>query len=209
MHSSVRGTLLAALLIAGVATAGRSVQAGDEDGVAAVRGVGVITCAQYVQMLEAERPDLRMVAGWVDGFVTGLNAATPNVFDHLPWQATDLVLQLLGNHCAANPNEVLAGALARFIQMTRETRLASSSDVVDIPVPDGQGPLQIYKATLAQAQQLLAELGHYGSTVDGAYGPGTAAALKAFQAQAGLPENGLPDQRTLLVLFSSTFEGAN
>jgi membrane-bound lytic murein transglycosylase B len=58
-------------------------------------------------------------------------------------------------------------------------------------------------------QSSLAELGHYTSTVDGVYGPGTAAAIRAFQAEQGLPESGLPDQRTLLVLFAPTFEGIN
>jgi hypothetical protein len=180
-----------------------------EDGMSAVRGVGMLRCEQYITLIEEESPAIEMVAGWIDGFTTGLNATTPGVFDHLPWQRTDLVMQLLANHCSANEDDILANAVNLFIRATVATRLTDVSELIRIPLPEGDGAIEIYQATLSRVQSTLAELGHYDSTVDGLYGPGTATAIRAFQAQQGLPETGLPDQRTLLVLFAPTFEGVN
>ena len=204
------GLLAAGLgLASGTVPFDRAAVAAVEDGMSAVRGVGMLSCGQYITLIEEESPAIDMVAGWIDGFTTGLNATTPGVFDHLPWQRTDLVLQLLANHCAANQNDILANALNLFIHATAATRLTEPSDPIQIPLPDGGGSIDVYQATLARAQRMLAELGHYNSTVDGLYGPGTAAAIRAFQAEIGIPENGLPDQRTLLALFASTFQGVN
>lgn len=202
--------LTAGLLLSfGLAPAERAAMAAVEDGMSAVRGVGMLACSQYVTLIEEQSPAIEMVAGWVDGFTTGLNATTPGVFDHLPWQRTDLVMQLLANHCAANQDDILANAVNLFVRATAATRLNEASELVKIPLPEGGGSIDVYQATLARLQRMLADLGHYSSTVDGLYGPGTAAAIRAFQAQQGLPETGVPDQRTLLVLFAPTFEGVD
>ncbi len=175
----------------------------------ALRGAGQLSCAQYLEAYEEQGSVLYMTAGWIDGYVTAMNRVETGVFEHLSWQETGLVLDLLRNHCDANPNDGLANAVHLFLRATSSTRLTEKSELIQIPVPDSDASLDVYQATIARAQRMLAELGHYDSTVDGLYGPGTAAAIRAFQAQQGLPENGLPDQRTLLVLFAPTFEGVN
>jgi hypothetical protein len=175
----------------------------------ALRGAGQLSCQQYLDAYKEEGRVLYMTAGWIDGYVTALNRNEDGVFEHLSWQETGLVLDLLRNHCTANPDDVLANAVHLFVQATAATRLTEQSELITIPVPDSNAVIDIYRGTLSKVQSLLAELGHYTSTVDGAYGPGTAAAIKAFQAQHGLPESGLPDQRTLLVLFAPTFSGVN
>lgn len=209
MREMVRVGLVAGLLsLAGGVGADRPVQAAVGD-VYALRGAGQLSCAQYLAAYEEEGRVLYMTAGWVDGYVTALNRLQNGVFEHLSWQETGLVLDLLRNHCTANPEDVLANAVHLFVQATASTRLTQSSELIEIPVPGGSGVIDIYRETIRRVQSMLAELGHYTSTVDGAYGPGTAAAITAFQAQHGLPENGLPDQRTLLVLFAPTFQGIN
>lgn len=50
--------------------------------------------------------------------------------------------------------------------------------------------------TLRQAQQRLAELGYHPGPADGAAGPRTASALRAFQKDRGLPESGRLDNAT-------------
>ncbi len=40
--------------------------------------------------------------------------------------------------------------------------------------------------------------------MDGAFGPGTKAAVEAFQRAAGIEATGVPDQRTLATLFYGT-----
>lgn len=201
--------MLAGLLVGltGAMATGRVSHAAVDD-IYALRGAGQLSCKQYLDAYAEEGRILYMTAGWIDGYVTALNRVQDGVFEHLAWQETGLVLDLLRNHCNSNPDDVLANAVQLFVRATVATRLTEPSELLEIEVPDGDA-IDIYRATLSRAQELLAEAGHYNSTVDGAYGPGTAAAFRAFQAEKNLPETGLPDQRTLLVLFAPTFEGVN
>jgi hypothetical protein len=210
MRAHLKIGVVAASIGLTVGLAGNDRQAAAATGdVYALRGAGQLSCAQYLQAYEEQGSVLYMTAGWIDGYVTAMNRVEDGVFEHLSWQETGLVLDLLRNHCTANPEDVLANAVHLFMRATTSTRLTEKSELVQIPVPGGGGMLDVYQATIARAQRMLAELGHYTSTVDGLYGPGTATAIRAFQAQQGLPESGLPDQRTLLVLFAPTFQGVN
>ena len=210
MRAQLKIGLLAAAFALALGAAGgeRSARAATGD-VYALRGAGQLSCAQYLQAYEEQGSVLYMTAGWIDGYVTALNRLEAGVFEHLSWQETGLVLDLLRNHCNANQDDVLANAVHLFVRATASTRLTEASELVEIPVPGGSSVLDVYQATIARVQRTLAELGHYNSTVDGLYGPGTAAAIRAFQAEHEMPESGLPDQRTLLVLFAPTFEGVN
>ncbi len=53
-----------------------------------------------------------------------------------------------------------------------------------------------------QVQARLKTLGYLTGSVDGKYGPATAAAMKTFQQMNGLPATGMGDQATYIVLFS-------
>ena len=44
---------------------------------------------------------------------------------------------------------------------------------------------------MSSLQSRLAELGYYTGAIDGDFGPGTEAAVKAFQAQNGLTPDGI------------------
>lgn len=176
------------------------------DGVFRLRGAGAWTCAQYLEVVKnQDERGMYLAGGWIDGLVTALNDQMDGVFELFPWQSTELIMELVHNHCDTAKDEMLYAAVSRLIRVTAPTRLAKKSEVVQIPVPDGK-PIQLYKASLAQAQERLAALGLYTSTVDGAFGPGTSAAFRAFQAQSKLPENGLPDQLTLWTLFAPLYE---
>jgi hypothetical protein len=53
-------------------------------------------------------------------------------------------------------------------------------------------------------QERLKALGHYAGAIDGAFGPGSQAALKAFQAAVQLPQTGVRDAKTLRTLAVSS-----
>lgn len=53
-------------------------------------------------------------------------------------------------------------------------------------------------------QKKLKELGYYKSLLDGVYGNGTIAAVRAFQANNGLTADGLAGARTFKVMFTGT-----
>lgn len=64
------------------------------------------------------------------------------------------------------------------------------------PAPPAQ-PVQIpYNAFIFHVQQRLQQLGYYKGTVDGANGPMTKAAVRAFQRDNGLTPTGVVNQHT-------------
>ena len=65
-----------------------------------------------------------------------------------------------------------------------------------------QAPAQDQPWDIEGIQRRLVELGYEAGEVDGLLGPQTRAAIRAFQADRGLPVNGLPDGRTQDALFS-------
>ncbi len=61
-------------------------------------------------------------------------------------------------------------------------------------------PPDLQRNVILGAQMRLARQGYYRSVVDGIYGPGMAAALRAFQSQEGLEPTGALDMETLAAL---------
>ena len=61
-------------------------------------------------------------------------------------------------------------------------------------------PPDLQRHVIIGAQTLLARQGYYRSGIDGIYGPGMEAALRAYQARAGLEPTGALDMETLAAL---------
>ena len=55
---------------------------------------------------------------------------------------------------------------------------------------------------VTELQKRLTELGYYSGAIDGDFGPGTEAAVKAFQAQSGLTADGIAGAYTQQALYS-------
>ena len=55
---------------------------------------------------------------------------------------------------------------------------------------------------VTRLQEALQQLGYYRMAVDGVYGKGTIAAVKAFQARSGLKADGLAGARTQAALYA-------
>ncbi len=76
--------------------------------------------------------------------------------------------------------------------------------------PDGNGvfagtpyemaPPDLQRRVVVGAQTLLSRYGYYRSGIDGEFGPGTAAAVRGFQAHAGLVADGRLNMETLAAL---------
>ena len=69
--------------------------------------------------------------------------------------------------------------------------------------PSIDAPAQTAPWTIETIQVRLVDLGYDVGEVDGLLGPRTHAALRAFQADQGLPVTGLPDGNTQRVLFAA------
>ncbi len=66
--------------------------------------------------------------------------------------------------------------------------------------PYEMAPPDLQRHVIVGVQTLLARYGYYRSGVDGAFGPGTAAALRGFQARSGLVPDGRLNMPTLAAL---------
>lgn len=63
--------------------------------------------------------------------------------------------------------------------------------------PYENAPAEVQQRVIVGAQAFLARRGYYRSGVDGVFGPGTAFALRAYQARFGLETTGAFDAETL------------
>ena len=66
--------------------------------------------------------------------------------------------------------------------------------------PYEMAPPDLQRRVVVGTQTLLSRYGYYRSGIDGIFGPGTAAAVRIFQAQAGLRPNGRLNMETLSAL---------
>ena len=61
-------------------------------------------------------------------------------------------------------------------------------------------PPDLQRHVIVGAQSLLARAGYYRSGIDGEFGPGTAAAVRAFQRRSGIAPDGRLNMETLSAL---------
>lgn len=105
----------------------------------------------------------------------------------------------MARYCAANPDERFIDALNKLIVVLAPQRLTEESPLAAVTA-NGLNVL-IYTA---QIDRIVGELEAQGFLEAGAaqgLDDEGARALRAFQADRGLPESGLPDQATLNALF--------
>lgn len=198
----LQGAPFASWLLVALALAGPAAAA-DADGQFAIKGGGQQPCASFLTAWDSRNSDLSLYAGWIDGYVTGLNQFTDNTYDLAPWQATETLLGLTQSVCAQAPEGTrFMDAFFQVVRLITPSRVTEQSPVIAL-VHEGQSTLA-YGAVIERMKTRLRDLGHGdGLTVNAAFDPATAAAVSAFQTAEGLPATGLPDQRTLFQLFRS------
>lgn len=174
--------------------------AADSEGRFAVEGVGRATCVDYLKAAAEKNPVYYTIGGWIEGYLTAVNAQTPETYDVTPWQQTDLFAALLESHCQANPEINIIVIIRGMVDSLMSDRLREPSPLK--PVDMGAREVYLYDVVLLRIQQALKDKGHYQGGIDGDYGPGTKTAMTAFQQAEGLEATGLPDQITLFQLLS-------
>jgi hypothetical protein len=173
--------------------------AADADGRFAVDGAGRLTCERFNQAREAGGPELNMFAGWIDGYTTGFNHFQDETFDVTPWQTVELLVLKMGNYCQEFPQERFIDALNKLILVLAPARLTGESPIV--AVNNNGLSVLVYREQIDRIGARLVELKHLKTVPEDGYGPAMIAGLRAFQAETGIPESGLPDQATLNALF--------
>lgn len=196
------GAAALALWVLAVEPAG----ARDKDGAFAVKGVGNETCAALLEAFKDKKPGVEAYVNWLEGFLTGLNDATPSTYDTAPWQSPIILFELTARFCDQNREARLIQAAKAVEQVIRPFRLAQRSPVVDIKV--GERTMRHYQDTIRRAQEILIKAGLLTGKADGAWGPRTQQAFEAYQERSGLKRTGVPDQETLFKLFFESRQAA-
>jgi len=190
MHCRTR--LLAAFLLLACATA---TSAADGEGRFMVKGGGRTSCAAFIAAHEARGKELVSLAGWVDGYLTHVNEATPETFDSVPWQSTELLLGALARWCREHPAERFHTAVFQLTRSLYPQRVQQRSPLVEVRV--GDQAMVLYRATIEAIQGRLKLRGLLSAPPTGTYDAATIEAVRAFQRDKKLPMTGLPDQVTL------------
>ena len=175
--------------------------AADDKGQYAIRGASLITCGVFSQE-HAARGDLsKIVASWVDGYVTAINQTTPDTYELLSFESTELIMQVVDRHCRLHPNDRVFAVVNKLFEQIRDDRLSTKSDKITIE-KDGR-EARHYVALIERVQRKLRTAGHYRGKIDGQFGPGMSSAIAAYQKSVGFEPTGFPDQATLWRLLRS------
>ena len=83
-------------------------EAADPDGRFHIVGAGAVTCQQYVGATEQQR---LYAETWWAGYMTALNRTTAETYHFMGDTSVEQVNAMIGEHCAANPNDRLAMAV--------------------------------------------------------------------------------------------------
>lgn len=191
--------LVSALIVA--ATASAQVRAADSSGNFALRGVGLATCAQFLQASEERQENVLLAGGWLEGYMTAINQLLPETFDIAPWQNTDTILALVKHNCERNRDQRFFAVVTAMVEFLAENRLKEQSDRV-MAEAHGQR-VAIYTKVLRDVQQELIDKGLLEGNADGQFGAKTQAALEEYQKRENIQVTGLPDQVTLWRLMSA------
>ena len=180
-------------------TAGAA-SAGTADGKFAVEDAGRTTCAAYERARAAHSESYGRYIGFVEGYVTAANRYEANTFDLTPWHNPQAFALILNRHCKDHPQDTLVMSVQRLVVAMKPLRLTGYSPMVR--VNNAGRRVEVYQATLQQAQHRLKTRGLYAGPEDGRFSPEVKAGLERFQRSVKLDPTGVPDPATLWVLLN-------
>jgi len=170
-------------------------RAGDEKGQYAVRGAALINCAMFTQARGGNSETYRVVASWVDGYITAINQNVPRTYDVMSFESTELLMAVLDQHCGKHPRDPVFGVISQLVAKLEVDRITAKSDKVSVSV--GNRQVLHYADLIKRVQQSLGASGFYKGAASGQYSTQTADAMKRYQKSVKLEPTGFPDQTTL------------
>lgn len=111
---------------------GFSAVAKDVNGAFAIKGVGALSCNDFIEAASADEPILQQYAGYVSGYISAYNELENNVFDVLPWQQLDTVMLLLLQGCKQTPSSTVGGAVSRITQYFSPNLVHKNAEKIEI-----------------------------------------------------------------------------
>lgn len=191
------GAILLCLAAAGLI---QPAAAADTAGQFGIRGAGLISCALYEEQRETRSEAYHAIAGWLDGYITGINEYAADTYDTASFESTELLLALLSEHCSRHPETPLFGVIRPLVKSLSEHRLREPSDRVTFTL-DGRD-LRLYAEVIRRIQRRLSDAEFYSGRIHGVYTDAVRQAMRKYQASIDLQPTGIPDQLTLWRLFN-------
>lgn len=181
--------------------ASANVGAADREGRFAFEGAGLGTCQQFISNRDKNSTDFFLYAGWIDGYVTGLNRFMPETYDLAPWQTTEVLVAMVASYCSQNPEANFAGAVERLGAHLKTERLVRREELIQVSYQDRT--VLIYPSVLDRVKKALLSQGLLKGPLGKGFDEPTALALMEFQRRHKLEVNGLPTHVSLTRLFAS------
>lgn len=175
--------------------------AADLNGAYTTYGVGGIPCKKVLadKRFSADQNTKSQMTNWFSGYISAVNAITPDTFDASPIHADGDLYQLVFNKCVQYPNLTFQQASQRIINIIMSARSSSLSDFVELKNDFGSTLLR--SDTLYKIQAALKSMKLFDGYIDGKATPAIMVAIKEFQTNNALPKTGLPDSSTILKIL--------
>lgn len=161
----------------------------------AVKGPGNLNCGTFAD-LDPGHEHVRDVGVWMAGYFTAYNRLIRDTYDMLPWQTPGTLLALAAQYCRANPEAKLNDAAVELVTYMSPRRM--TEEAPGVVLRSGDSVTVLYAPIVQEVHDALTAAGlEVGPDAED-----LEAALKAYQTAQGIPVSGIPDQATLLKLFS-------
>jgi hypothetical protein len=139
--------------------------------------------------------------------MTAVNRYLPETYALASWQTTNLLMASVAAKCQENEKQRFHNVAQLLVGFLYAGRLQENSP--SLVVKRGKAKAVVYKSVLKNVQQQLADGGFYGGEITGEFTKEVGEALLSYQGSKGLTATGLPDQRTLGMMFSKKAPAAN
>lgn len=177
--------------LAGVCMTAFAAHSADEQGQYFVKGIGSLTCEQYLMEMANGSPTHVMFRSWLNGYLTAYNTFVAQTYDIAPGSNVEGLANVMETICRNSPDAMFAAAsqgLTNALIPQRQVAMATAT-VPSAAAPSGE-------MSIFDVQTALQQRGYFSGTVDGLLGPATGAALEAYQRENGLTVTGIPDAET-------------
>ena len=171
------------------------------DGSFAVYGWGARDCKTIMAVLDGEKAAQAkaQLAEWISGFISAQNRAAEGLYDITPVKSHSPMVNLAQNICANNPDQIFENVVFAVVKKYSALGLTKNSPLVKLS-HKGQ-TVSVNEETVRRVQKILIADGKLPTgSDDGKFGTQTALSIEAWQGEADITVNGLPDMVTLFLM---------
>ncbi len=175
--------------------------AATSDGEFAVYGWGTRDCNTIMTLLNGEQAAQAkaQLAEWISGFISAQNRMAEGLYDITPVKSHSPMVSLAQNICANNPDQLFENVVFAMVESFSALELTENSPLVQLS-HNGQA-VSVNEETVRRVQKILIADGKLPTgSDDGKFGPQTALSIEAWQGEADITVNGLPDMVTLFLM---------